>query len=176
MYFSTRSFKWGGISAPFFTKASTCHKFPFTTAHDKVINSPNFIFDKSDKKMTDYIITLLNIRPGRTLFKRLLKADKPFKIILDPAKRSGFKPEESTVFLNDSEVSLSICTNPHGEKILHSNMSITLAHELVHVLHFFEEGPLEFMIKFMSRNIIDPELDDLEEQETIIGKEKEAVL
>src|SRR5260221_11527554 len=94
---------------------------------DKVINSPNFIFDKSDKRITDYITTLLTIRPGRTLFKRLLKADKPLKIVFDAAKKSGFKPEESTVFLNDSEVSLSICTNLNVEKILHSNISITLA-------------------------------------------------
>jgi hypothetical protein len=140
---------------------------------DKIINSPNFIFDKSDKKLTDYITTLLSIRPGRTLFKRLLKADKPLTILLDSTKGSCFKPDESTVFINDSEVDC-ICTNPNGEKILHGNASISLAHELVHVLHYFEDS--EFTTKLKSRNIIDPEFDYLEEQETIIGKEKEAVL
>src|SRR5579862_6911073 len=141
---------------------------------DKITNSPNFIFDKSDKKLTDYITTLLSIRPGRTLFKRLLKADKPLTILLDSTKGSCFKPDESTVFINDSEVDC-ICTNPNGEKILHGNASISLAHELVHVLHYFEEGS-ELEARSRSRNIIDPDLDDLEEQETIIGKEKEAVL
>ncbi len=142
---------------------------------DRIINSPNFIFDKSDKKLTNYITTLLTIRPGRTLFKRLLKADKPLKMVRDSKKESHFNPDVVTIFLNDSEVGYSVCTNPNGEKILHSDVSVNLAHELVHALHFFEEES-EYEKRSMSRNIIDPELNDLEEQTTILGEKKKQVL
>lgn len=53
---------------------------------------------------------------------------------------------------------------------------LTLAHELIHALHYFEEGPELWTKKANSKNIIDPELDNLEEQETIIGEEEEATL
>lgn len=36
---------------------------------NNIINSPNFIFDKNDVRITDQIRKLLSIRPGRTLFK-----------------------------------------------------------------------------------------------------------
>jgi ankyrin repeat protein len=142
---------------------------------DKIINSPHFIFDKSDKKIFDYITTLLIIRPGRTLFKRLLKADKPLKIVLDAKHDSYYEPSESTVILNDSK-GFYVSVNSNGEKFLTpEDPSICLAHELVHALHYFEEGP-EFVKQKMLGNIIDPDFDDLEEQETIVGKEREAVL
>jgi ankyrin repeat protein len=140
---------------------------------DKIINSPNFIFDKSDKKITDYITTLLSIRPGRTLFKRLLKADKPLTIVLDSEEDSCFSSKKSTVILNDSKVSYHVSVNPDGEKIfIPSHPFITLAHELIHALHYFEDQYVWYT-KTTSKDIIDPDLDDLEEQETIIGKKEE---
>jgi hypothetical protein len=71
-----------------------------------------------------------------------------------------------------------VCANSNGEKIFHSvNESITLAHELIHAFHYFEESLELFFQKINSKkNIIDPELDNLEEQETIIGKEGEGTL
>ena len=146
---------------------------------DKILNSPNFIFDKSDEKIIDPIRTLITIRPGRTLFKHLLKADKPLTIVLDSKKVSGFSYSQTatTITLNDSKVHYYISVNSDGEKFFFpAPLFITLAHELVHALHYFEEGR-EFVIeKSKNKNILDPDLDNLEEQETTIGKEGEATL
>lgn len=140
---------------------------------DRIINSPNFIFDQSDKRIIDYITTLITIRPGRTLFKRLLKMDKPLQIVFDSKEESEFRYEGEkipTVFLNDSKVTYWISVNSAGEKMFISTSGfIALAHELIHALHYFENAQ-EFIEKSNNKNILDPDLDDLEEQETIIGK------
>lgn len=150
---------------------------------NNIINSPNFTFDKNDVRITDLIKKLISIRPGRTLFKRLLKANQPLKIVLDSLKEPACvydsQTKAATITLNDydSKVTLFDCVNPNGEKFFISTCdeSITLAHELVHALHYFEEG-LEFVKQKKSGNIIDPKLSNLEEQETILGKEGEGTL
>lgn len=152
---------------------------------DQVINSPNFIFDKSDDRITDYITTLLTIRPGRTLFKRLLKTNQSLMIVFDAKEESGFRYCNrfrnatliSTITLNDdSNVSHYVSVNSNGEKFFTPAYKlITLAHELIHALHFFEEGP-EFVAEKANKNILDPDLDNGEEEETIIGKEGEGTL
>jgi ankyrin repeat protein len=152
---------------------------------ENIINSSNFIFDESDKRITDYITTLLTIRPGRTLFKRLLKTNQSLMIVFDAKEESGFRYCNrcrnatliSTITLNDdSNVSHYVSVNSNGEKFFTPAYKlITLAHELIHALHFFEEGP-EFVAEKANKPILDPDLDNGEEEETIIGKEKEAIL
>jgi ankyrin repeat protein len=137
---------------------------------NKIINSPNFIFDKSDKRITDYIATLVTIRPGRTLFKRLLQANKPLTIVLDLIKETCFVSAISTINLCSLRVSHSYSVNQDGEKLLSPTpIFIEFAHELIHVLHFFTNAR-EFDMKTENKDILDPDFDDLEEQETIIGK------
>jgi ankyrin repeat protein len=141
---------------------------------DQIINSPNFIFDKSDKRITDDIKTLTTIRPGRTLFKRLLKADKPLSINFDSRRDSGF--EDTSIFLNDSEM-YHYSVNLDGEIFFYfTPLFIILAHELIHALHYFEEGREVFLNKTRNINILDPDWDDLEEQETIMGEEGQMTL
>jgi ankyrin repeat protein len=147
---------------------------------NQVINSPNFVFDRNNKSITDSIIILINTRPGRTLFKRLLKCNKPLKIEFNSNKKSRFTYSErtiSTITINDSiRNQYHISVNPDGEKIFSpKNACISLVHELIHALHYFEEGP-KFVVEKMTKNILDPDFDDLEEEETIMGKAGEATL
>ncbi len=140
----------------------------------KIINSPNFIFDKSNEKITDLIRILVTVRPGRTLFKRLLKADKPLSIHFDSRKNSCF--DETMIFINDSET-YNFSVNLDGGIFFYSKpLFIILAHELIHALHYLEEGREAYIKKCRNTNILDPELDDLEEQETIIGEEDNGTL
>jgi ankyrin repeat protein len=146
---------------------------------NRIINSPNFIYDRNDKKIADYITTLITIRPGRTLFKRLLKTDKLLQIVFDSKSESEFRYFGELIpiiTLNDSKVTYGISANSAGEKMFISESGfIALAHELIHALHYFEERQ-EFIEKSNNKNILNPDLDDLEEEETIIGKEGEGTL
>ena len=146
---------------------------------DKIINSPNIIFDKNDKRITDDIKTLISIRPGRTLFKRLLGANQLLKIVFDSEENTNecYDPrtKESTITLNDSKAEHTISVNSDGERFFSPALPgfIILVHELIHALHNFEEGKEMVDKKRKNKNILAPDLDDLEEQETIIGKEGE---
>ncbi len=149
--------------------------------YNKLINSPNFIFDKNDHRITDHIKTLVSIRPGRTLFKRLLNANKPLEIVYDSEAYSRLLcTKEITVTnltLNDSTVSHQISVNSDGEKFFIPGAGfIILAHELIHALHYFEEGIDAVEQKRKNKNLLDPELHNLEEEETIMGKEGEGTL
>jgi hypothetical protein len=149
-----------------------------TKLFNTIINSPNFIFDKNDKRITDYITTLISIRPGRTLFKRLLKADQPLTIVFGSKKEEpGYIADIRTIVLNDSKVRYCISANSEGEQFFTPMPDfLILAHELIHALHHFE-GDLEYMAKLRnSKDILNSDLDNLEEQETIIGKEGEGTL
>jgi len=141
---------------------------------DQIVNSINFSFDRNDTRITDHFRKLLTIRPGQELFERLLKANQPLKIVFDSAKKNCLSHRRGlrTVHMarNDTgKRSYHFCVNSKGEKLLAENSVVTsLAHELIHALHHFEEG--EFVQKKKERGTISEDLDNKEEQETIIGK------
>ncbi len=141
---------------------------------DRIINSPNFIFDRYNENITNSIRTLVTIRPGRSLFKRLLKADQPLTIVFDPQKEPvcnyDRQAKAPTVTLN-SKVFHHISVTSNGEKIFSPAPDfLILVHELIHALHYFEEGPTFVEKKVTFGRIPDPAWDDLEELETIMGK------
>lgn len=111
-----------------------------------------------------------NLPPGKELFSRLSTALKGRKITICHGKaRNCEEPEydieTSTVFFSTALKSHYISSDtlhPHPP-------SITLAHELIHGLHFLENKGEALKRVTETENLKSPLLSNLEEQETILG-------
>jgi hypothetical protein len=150
---------------------------------DKITKSPNFIFNRNDERITDQIKKLLSIRPGRDLFKRLLKANQRLEMVFDSKKNTclSHRGKREVIYVARDHAENRFykhCVNRDGERMLaYAPAVISLAHELIHALHRFEEGAERVRAKKKEKiNLISLEFDNLEEEETIIGKKREGTL
>lgn len=107
---------------------------------------------------------ILAVKPGRKLIKAIVKHNPEQKIPITLGQQSAF---DEKVF----KITLSLRPEKYwtlGERNFTRPAFVTLAHELIHTLHFLK-NPDNFYIRTCIEDETIVEMDDLEEQRTIAG-------
>jgi len=111
-------------------------------------------------KVKGYIATIASVKPGRILFKRLLALSKGRRIVI----------RECEVTYLAKWIFLDITRTPYyvtkEQRLFKTSPMLALAHEMLHLLHFFENAK-----QFWARRDVKSKesFENLEEQYTITG-------
>lgn len=146
-------------------------------------NNP-FYATRFNETVDQALLDLSRLRPGRRLFKRLLKSPFPIVIRLgndfdqkmdiryaQDFNWQTFEVQFTKAFINLPRDYLTKEKNNHcmpdGYPI-----AIGLAHELIHAMHTIEDQTSSIFRGAQKTNLFNPHFHDLEEQLTICGLEK----
>lgn len=130
--------------------------------------------DEFYQELNAAIRNISMIKPGRKLLKRLDKCKKiPLNICSNASRNEStfsieYVPDNNTVYITPKVYPYYI---GHDGSIHKHLFEVLLAHELIHALHFAEDYKSTCIRKLtsLSKVLIDPEFDDLEEQVAISG-------
>ncbi len=151
---------------------------------DKIIQSETLkvssYFDFKGMQLVHACIKkIIACKPGRKLFKRLLQSGEKIFIRPSPLPESRFRHTKikskvfhHEIYLANNPETYYVTHNSHGNKTLHKqDPACTLFHELTHSLHYCENP--KHKNKRVKEGLIDPEMDNLEEQHAISGITKD---
>jgi hypothetical protein len=139
--------------------------------------SKNIIRIEGDDNYSTEIKAMLKeialTRPGRKLLKRILKTAG---IVIRDSKNDPFNIFTGGDHFNAADQKINLKLNQHDfyiggkDKFLkHRPFMVTLAHELIHAMHYHENMEAAKARKKQTENLLHKKFDDLEEQFTILG-------
>lgn len=111
-------------------------------------------------------------RPGRKLLKRI---SKTAGVVIRDSKNDPSNIFTGGDHYNPLDQKINLKLNQHfyiggKDKFLkHQPMMVTLAHELIHSIHYYENMEAAKARKKQTENLLHKKFDDLEEQYTILG-------
>jgi len=124
----------------------------------------NLKFDRTDKQIGTLLNKLMAVRPGHKLLKYLARSSSPLKI--EWGETCLFRQANQTIYLPRHYQTSNVFINEKGEKILRNNpLEMLFIHEAIHALHW----TMGKLLLDKNEGLIAEELDNLEEQKTILG-------
>lgn len=121
---------------------------------------------KMDPDFQPLVDTILLVEPGRTLFEYLVQS--PQELRIEKGQTRAYFSNTHTISFSLERQEYEILINDRGEKNLVLIPSfIGLAHEMIHAFHHLYYTDYHNVMIQMSG--ADPEMDNLEEQNTILG-------
>ena len=134
---------------------------------EKIFGSFKLHSDVDQMKFGEMIDNVISLKPGLDLFARIIKANK--EIIINDGISSKYNYASNSLSINFNERYFYVSLNSEGKRILTEAPNyIVLAHELIHAVHWFE-GKETTNKSSGNSFLIDPTMDDEEEQLTITG-------